>query len=130
MIGWVFLYGVSLTVLGLVFYIGTGQGSPTALIPAVLGMLVLLLGVLCGISRYRKHGMHAVTGLAVLGFLGGAPGGMKILQLLAGGEVARPYAALEQALLVLLSLAFFVRSVMSFVMARRAAGAEGTIRIE
>jgi hypothetical protein len=124
MIGWVFLYGSSLTVLGLVFYIGTGQGSPTALIPALLGVPVLLLGVLCRISRFRKQGMHAVTGLAVLGFLGGAPGVMKLLQFLAGSNIARPYAALEQALLVLLSLAFLGRSVTSFVMARRAAGTQ------
>jgi hypothetical protein len=120
MMFWVFLYGISLTLLGLGFYLGTGQESPTALIPAVLGGLVLGLGALCSINRFRVHGMHAVTALAVLGILGGAPGVVAILGFLAGGELTRPYAAVSQTLLAVFSLGFFLVSLRSFVMARRA----------
>jgi hypothetical protein len=122
MMVWVWMYGISLTLLGLGFYMGTGQGSPTALIPAVLGVLVLATGIVCGISRFRAHGMHAVTALAVLGLFGGAPGVVAILGFIAGGQLSRPYAALEQTLLFVLSLAFFLRSLGSFVLARRARG--------
>ena len=64
--------------------------------------------------------MHAAAVLGVLGVGGGAPGAIKLLKSLGGAELARPAAAIEQALMAGLSLVFVVLCVRSFVMVRRA----------
>lgn len=112
--------GVLLTLLGLVAYLGTGRESVTALIPAFFGLPILLLGWLGRAEARRKHAMHAAAVLAVLGLAGSARGLPQAWQLIAGGDVARPLAAVIQALMALICLIFVVLAVRSFVAARRA----------
>ncbi|MGH9361352.1 MAG: hypothetical protein ACRD2T_05500 [Thermoanaerobaculia bacterium] len=114
------VYGALLITLGVGFYLGTGQASPTALIPAFFGLAVVLCGVLARRERLLKHAMHAAAALGLFAFLGGLPGLVRALALLGGGEVARRTAVLEQAAMALLSLVFVVLCVKSFLDARRA----------
>ncbi len=66
-------FGILLDILGIGGYVMTGAHAPTALIPAVLGTLILILGILASRNPgLRKHAMHGVAILAVLGLLGGA----------------------------------------------------------
>lgn len=113
-------FGVLLTLLGLVAYLGTGRESVTALIPAFFGLPILLLGWLGRAERRRKHALHAAAVLAALGLAGSARGLPQAWQLIAGGDVARPLAVIIQALMALICLIFLVLAVRSFVAARRA----------
>lgn len=114
------VYGLLLAVLGVGFYFALAPISMTALIPAFFAVPVVLCGFLARVERMRKHAMHAAAMLGVLGVAGGAPGAIKLLKSFSGAEIARPAAALEQALMAVLSLVFVVLCVRSFMAARRA----------
>ncbi|MBD3220566.1 hypothetical protein GF314_04940 [bacterium] len=117
------IFGVLLILLGLLAYLGTGRDSATALIPAFFGLPLLLLGWLGRAESRRKHALHAAAVLAALGLAGSARGVPQAWQVLAGDEVARPMAAVVQAVMALLCLIFVVLAVRSFVAARRARSA-------
>ena len=110
--------GVALIVVGAGAYTLSGPGaSPTALIPAVLGLLLALLGAL-GLygGDTRRHAMHAAAAVALLGALGSA-----------GQLIARPAADSDDAgiattagiLTLVLCTTFVVLAVRSFRDARR-----------
>ena len=65
------VFGMLLTLLGLAGYFLTGASSPTALIPAIFGVLLLVLGFLAHFEAARKHAMHAAATVALVG-CGGA----------------------------------------------------------
>jgi hypothetical protein len=104
--------------------LGGDQQSPTALIPAGWGALLLLLGFGSLVKpAMRKHFMHAAVALALLGFLASAP--MGVIGLIRKGAALGPVAQLIMAVLTGVYVAFGVRS---FIAARRAreAGAAST----
>jgi lysylphosphatidylglycerol synthetase-like protein (DUF2156 family) len=117
-------FGVLLCLVGVGFYAGTGGASLTALIPAFLGLPLVVAGVLARREAWRRHAMHAAALLGMLGVLGSLRGALKLPALLAGAEVARPAAVAAQAITALLCLVFVALCVRSFVNARR----ERTIR--
>jgi len=112
-------FGVILLVLGIAGYFGTGMVSMTALIPAVFGLLLLVLGVLARDPGKRKHAMHFAAVIGVLGFLGSARGLSKLPAVLAGQPVERPNAVLAQGAMAVLTLIFVALCVRSFINARR-----------
>ena len=114
-------FGLLMILLGVVGYLLTGRESPTALIPAVPGVIFLLLGVLARNERLRKHVMHLAAALSLVGFLAMAGMGWTKLARWAGGTPpARPAAVISQSILGLLLLVFLVLCVRSFINARRA----------
>lgn len=119
-------FGALLTALGVFSYLGTGAASPTALIPAAFGLILLVLGVLARDPAKRKSMMHFAAGIGVLGFAGSAPGLMKSFRMLGGETVERPNAVVAQAFMAVLCLAFVALCVRSFISARRSRVAEGT----
>jgi len=66
------IVGILLTVQGVGFYVGTAFASVTALIPAFVGLPILIVGLVALKESARKHAMHAAAGLALLGFLAAA----------------------------------------------------------
>jgi len=112
-------FGILLIIIGLAGYLATGHEHPTALIPAGLGIPMLILGVVAANEARRKHAMHGALTLALLGFFGCLKGLLKLPLLLSGGHVERPVAVADQALTALLCLAFIALGVRSFVAARR-----------
>lgn len=111
--------GVALIVLGVAGYFLTGAASLTALIPAAFGLVIALAGLVARDEGKRKHAMHAAVAVALLGFLGSVRGLMQIGAVL-DGTAARPAAVVSQAVMALLTLAYIVLAVRSFVAARRA----------
>jgi uncharacterized membrane protein len=107
--------GAFLIVLGLIGYFGTGMVSWTALIPALFGLPLTLLGLLALQEGWRKHAMHAAVIIGLVGFLGGAFSFVR--PLLSGGEM-KPMAAVMQALMALTCAAFVGLCVKSFIDAR------------
>ena len=109
------LFGVLLTLLGLAGYVLTGASSPTALIPAIFGLLLLALGLLARSEPMRKHAMHAAATIALLG-CGGAL--FSLMRTPAGPR--SPIAVSSQAAMVILTAVFVGLCVKSFIDVRRA----------
>ena len=112
-------FGVVLIVLGLGGYFGTDRVSPTALIPAAFGLLLIVFGVLAKDEKRRKMAMHIAVTVGLLGFLGTITGLLKLFTMLAGGEVARPTAVVAQSIMAILMLVYVGMCVKSFIDARR-----------
>ncbi len=100
--------GVILIVTGVAAYVGTGMTSWTALIPAFLGLLFIVLGALGGRPGWFKPAMIGAAIVAVIGLLGSIGGFGELLALLSGDVVERPVAAIAQSLTAFLCLFFLV----------------------
>jgi len=112
--------GSLLELIGFGGFFLSGMQSFTALIPAVFGTLLVVLGALALVKPgARKHFMHAAAALALLCFLGSARGLLQLPALLAGGEVARPLAVGAQSASAVVALVFVALCVKSFIDARR-----------
>jgi hypothetical protein len=112
-------FGIAFIVLGLAGYFGSGMASPTALIPAVFGVLFCSLGAIARDPAKRKHTMHAAALLGLLAVLGAGRGLTQIGPLLAGEPVERPNAVIAQSIMAVLGLIFVVLCIKSFRDARR-----------
>jgi len=99
---------------GLAMTEGTAP-SVTALIPAFAGVPILLLGLAGLRESLRKHAMHAVAVLALLGCL--LPLGHLGRKLAQGAEV-KATALTSMALMALLCAILLVACIRSFVRAR------------
>ena len=111
--------GAVLIVVGGWAYLASGPGaSPTALIPAVLGVGLVIAG-LVGLrgGQARRHAMHAAAAVALIGVLG------SVGQLIAKPSAGSEHADIAQAaglLNLALCAVFLALAVWSFVQARRA----------
>ena len=118
------VFGAVLIVLGLVAYFvmqEPGNRSMTAMIPAFVGLPLLVLGLIAQAKpASRKHTMHAAAALGTLGFLGTVPGVIKAIQWMGGTVPARPAAVQIQVIMCVLCAAFVAVCVRSFIEARRA----------
>ena len=116
------VFAVLFIALGLVGFIGTGSEHYTALIPAALGLLLGIFGVL-SLSPdpgRRKLFMHINVTLGLLGFLGTIMGLIQWFQMLAGATLKNPPAAESKAIMALLCLIYVALCVRSFIAARKA----------
>ena len=111
--------GALLTLLGIIGYGFSGGESVTALIPSFFGIPILILGLLARKEALRKHMMHAITLLALVGFAGSVRGVSGLLSMIGGNDVLRPFATVMQSVMALLTLTFVVFAVKSFIDARR-----------
>lgn len=108
--------GFLLILLGVVGYVGTGAASITALIPAMVGAIFLILALVARRAQARKHVMHAAVALALLLVVGVVP---RIIAAVNAGEANRP-AVLAQMAMAAILLVYVLLGVKSFVDARRA----------
>ena len=113
--------GIILMVLGVGFFLGTGESSITALIPTFFGLPIFAFGLVARDEFKRKHAMHAAVLFGLLGFLGSFSMGFpKWKMLLSGAEIPRPLAAWEQLAMAIICGVFVVLCVNSFIAARKA----------
>ena len=108
--------GFVLILLGVVGYIATDRVSITALIPAFVGAVFLLIALVARKPEARKHAMHAAVALALIAVLGMLP---RILPALRSGDLNRP-AVLAQIAMALILAVYVALGVKSFIDARRA----------
>lgn len=106
-----------LIVVGVISYVASGTGSPTALIPAAIG---LIIGILWAISRARpsiaRHTMHGVALVALLGALGSLG---RVIPALIGG-ITLPIAFAAQVATTVLCTWLIVAAIQHFRASRRA----------
>ena len=108
--------------LGLSGFFLTGAVHKTALIPAVIGAVLLVLGLLGRNEKLRMHVMHAALLVGLLALLGTAGSLLKLPAAL-DGTAARPGAVYAQAATAVLSVVYLAFGVRSFIAARRARSA-------
>ena len=111
--------GVLLIIISIVFRAALGVVHPTVYIPAVLGTLILICGLVARDESKRKHAMHGAAAFALLGVLGSAPIAFQLPAAL-NGTSARPLASIESALMFVICLVFIILCVNSFIAARKA----------
>lgn len=112
--------GIALVVLGIGAYVLSDFASITALIPALFGVLVVILGVV-GRQQPDRHRLAAygIGLLAVLGVLGSARGIPDIIALLTGEPVDSTIAAVSQGAMIVICLVLLA-AVIQFVRETRA----------
>ena len=110
------IIGFLLIAIGLVGYFATSMASVTALIPAMIGALLLVLALAARNPGARKHAMHAAVAIALVAALGTLP---RLLPALSAREFQRP-AVIAQLAMVLVLLFYVAMGVRSFIDARRA----------
>jgi hypothetical protein len=109
-------------VLGVAGFFLTGAAHMTALIPAFIGIVLLVLGLLGGNEKLRMHVMHAALLIGLLALLGTARSLLK-LPAAFDGTAERPEAVFAQAATAVLSVVYLAVGVRSFIAARRARSA-------
>lgn len=106
------IVGAVLVVLGVVAYVATGFASWTALLPSVLGVVILILGLVARRASAHQHAIHAALVVALLSALGSA-------QPLGGLPEGDP-AAITSLLTILICAVYIILGVRSFIAARKA----------
>ena len=101
--------------LGVGAFIGTGAKAPTSLIPAYFGVPILLCGIIATKPNLRMHAMHGAVLVGLLGAIGSI---VMVIKALVGG-INRPVAFWCQVIMLVLTGAFVVLCVRSFIAARR-----------
>lgn len=113
------LFGIILTVIGIIGYIHgmtNDKASLTALIPAVFGLLLAIFGAVANAKEsLKKHMMHAAAAVALLGFI--ATAGRLIPRI---SELTFSAAVISQVAMCLICLLFVILAVRSFAQARLA----------
>lgn len=107
---------IVLIAVGAIAYVATAFASWTALIPAILGAVILV----CGLIGLKNHklGIHIALVVAILGIVGA---GMNVMQIgaLIAGDAERPAAVVTSIITFVLLIVYVIMGVRSFIAARR-----------
>jgi hypothetical protein len=110
--------GVLLILIGIIGYVYglmNGNASPTALIPAAFGLLLVILGAAARAKEnLRMHLMHVAVLIGLVGFLIPA---WRVLSSLS--QITLSAALISQVSMALVCLIFVILCVKSFIDARR-----------
>ena len=106
------LFGVLLVATGVTVFTNTGSTQKTALIPAVLGGILMVCGILASNEARRMMAMHIAVLIGLLGFIG------SIATLFKSGQ--SPWAVGGKSTSAVLCALFVFLCVRSFIQARRA----------
>lgn len=111
-------FGVVLVLTGVVAYLVTDAASATALIPSLVGVLLVVAGVLALRPPLRRHAIHAALAVALVAALGSLMNVVRIGDLVAG-TAERPGAIIASTIMFVLLAVYLLAGVRSFVAARR-----------
>jgi fluoride ion exporter CrcB/FEX len=95
--------------------------SVTALIPAIFGAILMVLGYVANAKEsLRKHLMHGAVLIGLIGAIATVSSFLKIPSLI-NGTSDRPAAVIVQMIMFVVCLSFVILCVKSFINARKAA---------
>ena len=107
--------GITLVVLGVGAYVLSDFASITALIPALFGVLIAILGVVGRQQTdWERLAAYGIGLLAVFGVLGSTRGIPDIIALLTGETVESTIAAVSQGAMIVICLVLLA-AVIQFV---------------
>ena len=114
-------FGVLLIILAAAGFLATGHTHPTALIPAIFGLLLILFGALATSEDAKKRmlWMHIAVTIGLIGFLATIKSDIDVVRLSRGAVFPHPIAVLEKAGMSLICLLFVALCVRSFIAARQ-----------
>ena len=112
------LIGAALVVTGAVAYFVSDSSSLTALIPAAVGLLLVIAGLIARTPKLRKPAIHGALAVALLGAIGSLMNVAKLGDLIAG-TAERPGAIISSTIMLVLLVALITAGVRSFIAARR-----------
>ncbi len=111
-------FGRLLIVVGLIGYgygIYNGNSSPTAMIPALFGAFLMILGHFAEFKEsLRKHLMHAAVMIGLIGFL--LTAGRLLMKF---NDLSLSAAVISQAAMGVICLVYVILAVRSFIDARK-----------
>lgn len=113
------LTGAVLILIGVIAYLVSDAASITALIPALLGLILLGMGMAAARDAWHRHAIHAALAVALLGLLASLPRALASWTVVTGGDVERPVAALASLAVVVVCAVYVALGARSFVAARR-----------
>ncbi|MEO6846809.1 MAG: hypothetical protein ABI443_05150 [Chthoniobacterales bacterium] len=114
-------FGILLILVGAGGYIASHPHAPTALIPAVIGLILVICGiVVLWNPNLRKHVMHVAALISLLGAIGSGMRAWPHVGQLLHGTAPLPLATASQTITAVLCLAFLILCIKSFIDARRA----------
>lgn len=116
------VFGLVLILLGIFGFVVTGHHAPTALIPAIVGVILAALGALANTEDAKKRMlyMHIAVTIGLLGFLGTVKSVVDYIEMVNGRQFPHPVAVEEKAAMAGVLLVFVILCVRSFISARRA----------
>jgi uncharacterized membrane protein len=111
-------FGIVLVALGPIGWFGAeaDKQSPTAFIPSVVGVLLVVLGVLALREKMRKHAMHGAVLVGLIGFIAAVA---RVVPVLTSGEIKNPWALTMVTTMAVICGVFVGLCVKSFIDARR-----------
>lgn len=112
--------GALLILIGLTAYATAETTSLTALFPAVLGIVLLTLGLVAVAPKFRRDAVHIAVLIGTIGIVAFFPNARHMPTLISGGTVERPQAVAVSAFTVIILITYLVLSIRSFRRARRA----------
>jgi len=110
--------GLLLNVVGLAGFFGTGAIHYTALIPCILGVLLILCGIIARNPKLHMHVMHVAVLIGLLGFGATVSAFAKLPNVLKYAGAENENAAIAKMATALLCGIFVILCIRSFVMAR------------
>ncbi|MEO8206795.1 MAG: hypothetical protein ABI615_11485 [Chthoniobacterales bacterium] len=112
-------FGLLLIIIGAVGYLHSGMQHPTALIPAALGTIIFLCGVLVIFKEgLRKHVMHVAALFALIGFIATVSAFSQLSRAL-HHTAENSDAIFSKCSTAFLCLIFLILCIQSFIAARR-----------
>jgi hypothetical protein len=115
--------GAILVVAGILGFALSGAASVTALIPSLVGVLLVLAGLIARNPRWYPHAIHGAFAVALLGLLGSVMNAVRIGEVFAG-TAERPLAVILSAFMSVVLLVYLAIGVRFFVQARRRRAAQ------
>ena len=115
------LFGFLLVIIAIIGYVATGHTHPTALIPAIFGLILVVSGATARTTNEKRRmlAMHIAVTVGLLGFLFTAKALWQQFELWQGVTLPLPAAIEEKAAMSALCLLFTLLCVRSFISARR-----------
>jgi len=109
-----------LILVGVVAYVTADSASITALFPAVVGIVLGVLGLIAQAPKFRRDAVHIAVLVGLLGIVAFLPNAIKLPQLLTGTTVERPLAVTVSAVTVVILIAYLALSIRAFRRAKKA----------
>ncbi len=112
--------GLLMTALGCVTMFAGPPPGVTSVLPAAIGAVFVILGLLARKPAWRKHVMHAAAMLAVIGACVAFPAAAGVFRSADGTPAADRVFVYTQAFMAGVCVVFLGAAVRSFIAARRA----------
>lgn len=112
------IFGLLLNLIGLVGFFGTGGTHYTALIPCLLGILLIVSGLIAKKEHLRRHAMHVAVLISLFGFIMTVKAFQKLGFAFENMNDPKAAAIMAKSATALLCGLFFILCIRSFVKAR------------